>query len=305
MSLSVGDLQVTTYNPAPGFDPLTADDADLVKNGFPPRQKNPELQARYEQILNQLKGRLHYIPATVRQRDEISHGPRQRLASAGTETSTNWSGGVVFAPTGQSFYCVEGDWVVPDIDAPTENQWYFAASWIGIDGDASGDVCQAGIESQVYRSGTSVVKQFYAWWEWYPLPEMMITNFPVGPGDMITALLIASPGAGATSATIYLTNRTSGAATSVTFHAPGGTTLVGNSAEWIVEAPTVSGGQSTMADFGEVFFSVCVAGTNKSATVDGGTGDTINYVYSTGATGAEATDISSTVIQDLYAGPLP
>ena len=121
MSMSVGDLQVTTYNPPPGFDPLTtASDADLVKNGFPPRQKNPELQARYEQILNQLKGKLHYIPATVRQRDEISHGPRQRLASAGTETSTNWSGGSCFPPAGQSFYCVEGDWVVPDIDAPNQ-----------------------------------------------------------------------------------------------------------------------------------------------------------------------------------------
>ena len=54
-----------------------------------------------------------------------------------------------------------------------------------------------------------------------------------------------------------------------------------------------------------MFFSVCVAGTNKSATVDGGTGDTINYVYSSGATGAEGIDISSTVIQDLYVGPLP
>ena len=94
----------------------------------------------------------------------------------------------------------------------------------------------------------------------------MITNFPVGPGDLITALLIASPGAGATSATVYLTNRTSGAATSVTFHAPSGTSLVGNSAEWIVEAPTVGGGQSTLADFGEVFFSVCI-GTNKRAKI--------------------------------------
>ena len=56
-----------------------------------------------------------------------------------------------------------------------------------------------------------------------------------------------------------ITNRTTGDSTSLTFNAPSGTSLVGNSAEWIVEAPTVGGQQSSLADYGEVFFSVCEA----------------------------------------------
>jgi hypothetical protein len=304
MVMTTGGLEVTTYQPPPGFDPLTADAADLQKFGFPPRQDDPRLQARYENVLNRLKGKFNYIPATLQRNAEVFHGPRSRLPSAATETSTNWSGGVVYAPSGQSFSCIEGDWVVPDIDAPTENQWYYCATWIGLDGDGSGDVCQAGIGSQVYRSGTSVTSQFYAWWEWYPEPEVQITNFPVSPGDMITALITASPGAGATKANVYLTNRTTGASTSLSFTAPGNTTLSGNCAEWITEAPTVGGQQSSMADFGEVFFSVCEAGTN-STLVGGGTGDNINEINSGGAVVVDGNLITSTIVQCEYVGILP
>ncbi len=300
-----GGIEVTTFEGPPrGFDPLSADSADLVKFGFPPRQEDPRLQARYDQVLNQLKGKLNYIPATLRRNDEVFHGPRKRLASAPTETSTNWSGGVVYAPAGQSFEWIEGDWVIPDIDAPTENQWYYCASWIGLDGDGSGDVCQAGVESQVYRSGTAVTRQFYAWWEWFPLPEVPITNLPVAPGDMITALLCAGPGAGATTATVFLTNRTTGATTSVGLTAPSGTKLAGNSAEWIVEAPTVGGQQSLLADYGEVFFAVCEAGTQND-TVNGGTGDNINLVNSSGAAVSDGILVTPTIVECEYVGVLP
>ena len=63
---------------------------------------------------------------------------------------------------------------------------------------------------------------------------------------------------------------------------------MGNSAEWIVEAPTVGGAQSAMADYGEVFFSVCEAFAAsrrrlfQGTTVNGGTGDNINMNDSAG-----------------------
>ena len=38
------------------------------------------------------------------------------------------------------------------------NQWYYCASWIGLDGDGSGDVFQAGVECEVYRSGSSITR---------------------------------------------------------------------------------------------------------------------------------------------------
>ena len=128
----------------------------------------------------------------------------------------------MFAPAGDSFSWVGGDWVVPDVDAPTANQWYYSSSWIGIDGDGSGDVFQAGVECEAYRSGASVTKNIYPWWEWFPISEVQITNFAVGPGDMITMLLCSAHGAGSTTGTVYVTNRTTGLSTSVTLTAPAG-----------------------------------------------------------------------------------
>ena len=158
----------------------------------------------------------------------------------------------------------------------------------------------AGIGSQVYASGSTVTKYFYPWFEWYPEPEIQITNFPVSPGDMIEVLLCAQPGAGATSATVYLTNIVSGAHTSVTFDAPGTTKLVGNCAEWVVEAPTVGGQQSAIADFGEVFFSVCESYTHSGTLVYGGTGDNINMENGAGQVVVDGNLITSSVIQCLY-----
>jgi Peptidase A4 family len=303
-----GGLKVTTYEPPRELDPMTADARDLQRFGLPPRPDDPRHRDRYDQVAGRLKGKLNYITPTFRRNEEKYHGPRQRLPEAATETSTNWSGGVVFAPTGQSFSWVEGDWVIPDVDAPTDGTWYYCSNWIGLDGDGSGDVCQIGIECDVFRSGSSVTKDFYAWWEWFPLFEVQITNFPVSPGDMITALLCTG-GAGSTEAFAFLTNRTTGDSTSFSFDAPSGTSLMGNSAEWVVEAPTVNGQQSSLADYGEVFFSVCetMLGTigTGGTTVDGGTGDDINMIDGSGSLVSDGRLITPTIIQCEYVGALP
>ena len=299
-----GGLKVTTFAPPPGFDPLTASAADLERHGFPARPTDPHHLARYRRVFGQLKGKFNYVQPTFRLNPEKHHRPRQRLAEAGSETSTNWSGAVVQAPAGQTFKWIEGDWVVPNVDAPTQNKWYYAASWIGIDGDGSPDVCQAGVECEVYQSGTTVTRHIYPWWEWFPAGEVQITNLAVNPGDMITMLICTAQAAGSTTATVFFTNRTSGASTSYSITAPPGTKLVGNCSEWIVEAPTVGGAQSAIADYGEVFFSVCEAVTNTGATVNGGSGDNINMTAGS-ATVSDGNLITQTVVQCLYAGALP
>jgi hypothetical protein len=80
---------------------------------------------------------------------------------------------------------------------------------------------------------------------------------------------------------------------------------VGNSAEWVVEAPTVNGQQSATADFGEVFFSECEADTTAGVVVDGGTGDNINQINSAGTVVVDGNVISPTVVQCLYVGTRP
>jgi hypothetical protein len=298
-----GGVKITTFKPPRGFDPLTASPADVVRHGFPERPEDRRHLARYRRVLGQLKDKFHYVEPTFRVNTDRHHGPRNRQTEAGTETSTNWSGGVVYAPAGATFRWVQGDWVVPNVDAPTPNQWYYCASWIGIDGDGSPDVCQAGVECEVYHSGTSIIRNIYPWWEWYPLPEVQITNLAISPGDMVTVLICTS-GANATSASAFFSNRTSGASTSFNFSAPAGTKLVGNCAEWIVEAPTVGGAQSAIADYGEVFFSVCEGFLTNGTTVNGGTGNNINMTAGS-QTVSDGNLITPTVIQCLYAGAAP
>jgi hypothetical protein len=293
-------ITVKTFEAPPaGFDPLTAKPDMLEKLGFPSHHDNPHHMERYARVMAQLKGKFHYIQPTFRVNSHKFHGPRKKGTKEGTETSGNWSGGVVYAASGQSFKWIEGDWVVPNVDAPTQNQWYYSASWIGIDGDGSGDVCQAGVECEVYQSGTSITRNIYPWWEWYPESEVQITNIAVSPGDFLTMLICTPSGVGSTTATFYLTNRTTGASTSLAFTAPSGTKLVGNSAEWIVEAPTVGGQQSAIADYGQVIFTTCEAETVSGTLFNGGTGNNINL-----GNVSAGTLVASTVVECEYVGTL-
>jgi hypothetical protein len=298
-------VKITTFEPPPlGFNPIAATQAEITNYGLPARPEDAHHLERYTRVWAQLKGKFHYIQPTFRVNNEKSHGPRKRRPADSTETSGNWSGGVVYAPSGQSFKWIEGDWVVPDVDAPTQNQWYYCASWIGIDGDGSGDVCQAGLECEVFQSGNTITRNIYPWHEWYPAPEVQITNLAINPGDMVTMVICTGQAAGSTTATVYFSNRTSGASTSYNITAPGSTKLAGNCAEWIVEAPTVGGSQSAIADYGQVFFNVCEAATNNGTTINGGSGNNINMTAG-GNVVSQGILVSPAVVECLYAGQLP
>ena len=83
-----GGMKITTYHPPRGFDPLTADAADLQKAGFPPRPDDAHHRARYDHVLKRLQGKLNYIPPTLR------HNAHQ---TTGATTSLSFT-----APTGTS-----------------------------------------------------------------------------------------------------------------------------------------------------------------------------------------------------------
>jgi hypothetical protein len=122
---------------------------------------------------------------------------------------------------------------------------------------------------------------------------------------MVTMVLTSASGAGSTKGTVNFVNHTTGASTNVTLTAPKGTTLAGNCAEWIVEAPTVGGSLSALADYGEAFFTVCEAITSSGATVNGGTGNTINMTGAGGSVISDGILITPTIIQCLYTGVVP
>jgi Peptidase A4 family len=294
------NVKITTFNPPSSFDPLTASAADLARFGFPDRPSDPRLLQRYQSVFKRLQGKFQYIQPTFRIDPTKTTRPNAGARTGGTETYDNWSGGVVYAPSGQSFKWVQGEWVVPNVYAPTQNQWYYCANWIGLDGDGSGDVCQAGMICSVYQSGSSITRNIYPWHEWYPSSWVEITNLAISPGDMVSMLICTPQGAGSTTATVYFSNTTSGLSTSYAITAPGTTKLAGNSAEWIVETPYVNGVLTQMPDYGEVFFSTCEAYLTNGTVVNGGTGNNINLAQG-GKTVSTGALVTPTIIQCQYA----
>jgi hypothetical protein len=287
--------KVTKFIPPPvGFDPLRADDTTLIRHGFPLRPADPQALKRWTAAVSQP---MNYIDPDFLLMPHMVHGPRRRGETAGTETSTNWSGAVVYAPAGSTFKWVEGNWNVPDpFPAAADGTWYYSASWIGIDGDGSQDVCQAGVECEAVTAGGVTTKNVYAWWEWYPNGEVKISNFPVSAGDMLSCVICVTS---ATTATVYLVNNSSGGSTSFQITAPSGTTLQGNCAEWVVEAPTVGGSLANLARYGEVYFDNAIAETSANVLVKGGTGNTISMTGG-GKTISTPTIETPTLIKCLY-----
>lgn len=290
--------------PPPGFDPFTASPADVRAYGLPAVPDNPRHRARYRRVFNQLDRKLRFVEPAFQVNADRFHSPPNRAASDATQTSSGWSGAVVRLPTGQSFRWIEGDFIVPNVDAPSDGSFY-SAVWIGIDGDPGIQVMQAGVGCDVSRSGSLLKSNIYAWWEWFPNPEVGIKNLPVSPGDLITIVLCSTEGQGSTEGTVFIANRTVGMGTSAALMAPDNLTLLGRSAEWIVEAPNVGGTQAKLADYGEVFFSECDAVTNAGAIVPSGSGDNINMVDGTLSLISIGELVAQTVVRCEYVGAFP
>jgi len=302
-----GGIKVRTFvPPRPGFDPLIASPAELERHGFPARPDDPHHLARYRRVFGQLKHKFRYVQPAFRVNADTQHGPGIRRAEDGTETSPNWSGGVVFAPPGQSFKCVYGAWVVPNVAGPADqNQVYSCDSWVGIDGlGGSNDTCSAGVGPIPFPGGTTP-GIFYAYAQWSPGPQVMIDNLPISPGDMVIVMVCTSGPTAVPPATAYFINRTTGVSTSFGFDAPLGTQFIGNCAEWIVSSRILGGQAFAFGDYGQVFFSVCEASLTNNVIVYGGTGDNFNLVDNGGNVVSEGLVITPAIIQCLYSGALP
>ena len=169
--------------------------------------------------------------------------------------STNWSGHVLTGPTpsaGTTFTGVQGSWVVPSVQGTQYSG--ISGSWIGIDGGpySPGSIIQTGTAQNTDQGVTT----YYAWYELYPQPPVVIG--PVAPGDSMSASIVyLSPGAWELS----ISDSTSGnqAGGSLPYSGPAA------SAEWIEELPTAVGSpQPVLANFGSVTFTdMQVAGSGS------------------------------------------
>ena len=258
--------------PPAGFDPITASDQDLQYHGFPPRPDQNGTPKAYATWVKAMKASKSRIVPKLEQTD-IFHGPVKQaktpanptaveysaLAGPGKESnvaySRNWSGYVDFSGAtsygSKSYYFLVNDYTVPVAEQAFNactGGWDYASAWNGIDGWGSADVLQAGIEFDAYCALGGLIKSSYysAWFEWYPYAEVRISGFPISPGDdMFVEVWHTS----ATQGYAYLVNYNNNQSVEVGFTAYPGYPLVGNSAEWVVEAPSVGGSITTLTNY--------------------------------------------------------
>ena len=174
--------------------------------------------------------------------------PPQSVAPRGRGQSANWSG---YAASGGSFTEVEGTWNVPE--PATGGSLGADAAWVGIGGERSRDLIQAGTEETVLSSGRI---QYDAWIEMLPQYSHPVP-LPVHGGDSVTvSIKQQQPGTWS----ISFKNNTTGATYDKTVQYQSSN----SSAEWIEEAPSGGrGGVLPIDNFGKVTFS------NASTVKDG------------------------------------
>lgn len=171
-------------------------------------------------------------------------------------TSSNWSGYAI-TKTDSDFNSVSGQWIVPTV-RPSSNNAYSSA-WVGIDGFNNDSLIQTGTAHDSINGSAS----YYAWWEILPAAATRIPH-PVSPGDRMRAEINHI---GGSMWSIMLINDTKG----WTFRTVRPYSGPRESAEWIVEAPSINGQITRLANYGKVAFSRAeVNGGNPNLTKSNG-----------------------------------
>jgi len=291
--------------PPAGFDPLQANDATLAAYAIPPRPDELKHPAEYSKWKRAMSLKTTRIFGDLKQTGRY-HGPatltgvnRDQSQRNTTYNSGNWSGFVNLNSlksynSKTSFYYIISDFVIPQVTNPTCSGWDYAAEWVGIDGFNSGDVLQAGIGTDAacgYSQATN------AWIEWFPYGESGTPLSVAAGDDMFVEVWDTSSTVGYA----YLENISTGQSEEYQLTAPNGTKLVGNSADWIVEAPTVGGSQAVLADYGyDIFWGASAYNFNGNGYLPGSsTSAQVNMVQN-GNTVSIPYLLNSSAIEFIY-----
>jgi|GEM_PF-3475898 len=167
-------------------------------------------------------------------------------------TSQNWSGYAFTDPRpslSREVTAITATWQVPQVGNPTDAD---SSTWVGIGGIQSDSLIQAGTD-QLMQHGNPY---YYAWIEMLPNAPQKVVGIDLLPGDTVTVSIVAN---GGTNWTITLVDHDS--KQTVTKNVVYQSCLC--SAEWIEEAPSVNGKETTLANFTSATF------TNSSAIVKG------------------------------------
>jgi Peptidase A4 family len=208
------------------------------------------------------------------------------MTTSTNAATTNWSGAVIQTASGESFSTVSAQWTVPTVSQVPINGVTMTdvASWVGLDGYKSNEVAQAGIQETV-TTGTNgkTTVSYSAWDEWYPAGGNDISSsaLKVDPGDTVK-VTVGTTGAGATKATFLYDDETTGQTDQTSLTAPSGTSLTGNSAEFVVETPEWPNGFSTYQPLLSDFLGSPIVFQDASATYANGTAASLSSALTIG-----------------------
>jgi hypothetical protein len=300
--------------PVAAFDPRQATPAELQAQGIfvarPGPADPPAAHISWEQAFSRTWDPEDWIVPVFESRLGVRHllEGGQKLAD-GTETSPNWSGGILDG----TWTAAQGTWTVPAVGASAlpkdiSGGWN-SSSWVGLDGkiSISNDVLQAGVEQSVDSVGTAT---YTPWYEWYaPSPpadsasvaQQNITNMTVKPGDVVFTSVQYVNVNGTTTGQIMFHNITTGKVFSLTLDPPKGADAKGNCAEWIMETPSYQDkSYASLPRFTPVYFTGAQATGAKGTTGDPLQGDTCNIVRNDHA--QTVSSIASDAVTVTYVG---
>lgn len=246
-----------------GFNPLTASSAELGRYGLPQRpdpNANPKAFAHWTKAMQAIQSRaadVQALPFSSTNLKTMKQSSAAAISGAPTGYySYNWSGA---ANTNSlkswnnvsSFNYVQSTFNVPVAQPPLGAckagitgsvgvPGFYTASWNGIDGFSNGDVIQGGALSYADCGGPS--DNFYIGWvEWYPsYPILEIVcgkqqaPCTVRAGDQF---FVITYGANSATQYVFVENVTRGWYGTFALAYVTGPSLVGSSAEQIVERP--------------------------------------------------------------------
>ena len=265
-------------HPPPGFDPLTASQAERDQFGLPPKP-DPE----HEPELYEFWVELFSSPLSFEEGDFSFVGPQphnfHRAGAAGVrsrhESSRNWSGTYITPRDGRMFTDVLGSWRVPAVAPPAgqpPGAEYRSSTWIGFDGQRSylnSTLPQIGTGQFFNAVGFPPGQAWISWIQWWPLPPLTILSLPVAPGDRIMCWLLVL---NRTDVLFIIKNHTQGPLHMFIMTAPKvimppwilvpvQAEVSGATAEWVMERPTslVTNQLYPLPNYGQVEFRQCYA----------------------------------------------
>lgn len=256
---NVHGIYAYTQPPA-GFDPNTASADELQSYGYPPRptaDQGPEALARWAKITNPALTRI--VPRLVA--TNIYHRPMSGQIIKNKVLSSNWSGRALVHKK-PAFTSVSGTWTVPTVQqafGACSGSPDYSSEWVGIDGFSNDLLFQAGSEADADCDGGSTSTLYRPWIEWLPAAETVLTYsngdpLPFAPGDYLIVTVTATGWTDGQSSTGTLSftdvNQNWQGTLSVTAGSLGGTYVVGDSVEWIVERPEIGPNElATLANY--------------------------------------------------------